>query len=139
MLSVRMQVELKVPPDDVWNVVGRFNDLPEWVPAFEKISLSEDGKVRHLTLAGGGGEIVEQLEDHSDGDRFYRYSIVSAPLPLSNYVSTVRVIAQGSGDHSIVDWSSHFTADGVPDEEAVGMVEGLYQAGFDRLQEIFSD
>ncbi len=139
MLSVRMQLELKVPPREVWNVIGEFNDIPNWVPAVEKSSLSDSGKVRHLTLAGGDGEIVEQLEAHSDEELFYRYSIVSSPLPLSNYVSTLQVTAQGRGDHSIVDWSSYFTAHGVPNEEAVALVEGVYQAGFDRLQKIFAN
>jgi hypothetical protein len=37
-----------------------------------------------------------------------------------------------------VDWSSHFNADSVPDEEAVAIVQGVYQAGFDQLQKIFS-
>lgn len=139
MLSIRMQLELKVTPREVWNVIGGFNDIPNWVPVVEKSSLSDSGKVRHLRLAGDDGEVVEQLEAHSDKEHFYRYSIISSPLPLSNYVSTLQVTAQGGGNHSIVDWSSYFTAHGVPNEEAVALVEGVYQAGFDRLQEIFSD
>ena len=136
MLSVHMQVELKASPDEVWKVISGFNDVPDWLPPIEKSTLDETGKVRHLTLAGGG-EIVEQLEEHNDEQRYYRYSIIDSPLPLSNYVATLRVQAQG-GKHSIVDWSSHFNADGVPDEKAVAVVQGVYQGGFDHLQKIFA-
>ena len=136
MLSVHMQVELKASPDEIWRLIGGFNDLPDWLPLIEKSTLDETGKIRHLSLAGGG-EIVEQLEEHSDEQRYYRYSIIDSPLPLSNYVATLRVHAQG-GEHSIVDWSSHFNADGGSDEEAVAPVQGVYQAGFDQLQKIFS-
>ena len=135
MLSVHMQVELKASPDEVWELIRGFHDLPDWHPLVEKSTPDETGKVRHLTLAGGG-EVVEQLEEHSDEERYYRYSIIDSPLPLSNYVATLRV--QGGGAHSIVDWSSHFNADGVSDEEAVAPVQGVYQAGFDQLQKIFS-
>ena len=137
MLSVHMQVELKASPDEVWKVIAGFNDIPDWLPPIEKSSLDETGKVRHLSLAGGG-EIVEQLEEHNDEQYYYRYSIIDSPLPLSNYVSTLRVHSQGGGAHSIVDWSSHFNADSVPDEEAVASVQGVYQAGFDKLQKIFA-
>ena len=137
MLSVHMQVELKASPDEVWKVISGFNDLPAWLPPIEKSTLDETGKVRHLTLSGSG-EIVEQLEEHNDEQYYYRYSIIDSPLPLSNYVSTLRVHSQGGGTHSIVDWSSHFNADSVPDEEAVAIVQGVYQAGFDQLQKIFA-
>ncbi len=137
MLSVHMQVELKASPDEVWKLIGGFNDLPDWLPPIEKSTLDEAGKIRHLSLAGGG-EIVELLEEHNDEERYYRYSIIDSPLPLSNYVATLRVHAQGGGAHSIVDWSSNFNADGAPDEEAIAPVKGVYQAGFDQLQKIFS-
>ena len=136
MLSVHMQLDLKATAEEVWKVIGGFNEIPAWVPPVEKSTLDETGKVRHLSLAGGG-LILEQLEEHSDEERYYRYSIIDSPLPLSNYVATIRVHAQGGGAHSIVDWSSHFNPDNAPDEEAIAVVQGVYQAGFDQLQTIF--
>ena len=123
MLSVHMQVELKASPDEVWKLIGGFNDLPDWLPPIEKSTLDETGKIRHLSLAGGG-EIVELLEEQNDEEHYYRYSIIDSPLPLSNYVATLRVHAQGGGEHSIVDWSSHFNADGAPDLTAVNEQDG---------------
>lgn len=136
MLSVRMQLEIKAPPSEVWEVIGGFNNLPDWLPLVEKSSLENKGKVRRLKLAGGG-ESLEQLEEHQEKERFYRFSMIRTTLPISNYVSTLRVNAQGGGRHSIVDWSSHFNALGVSPEEAVRIIESSYQAGFDQLQKIF--
>ncbi len=138
MLSVHVQLELKASPEEVWKLISGFNDVPAFLPVVEKSSLDETGRVRHLTLAGGGGVVVEQLEEHNDEQRFYRYSIIDSPLPLSNYVATIRVHGEDGSAQSIVDWSSHFNANGVPDEEAVAIVQGVYQAGFDHLQKIFA-
>ena len=104
MLSVHMQVELKASPDEVWKLIGGFNDLPDWLPPIEKSTLDETGKIRHLSLAGGG-EIVEQLEEHNDQERYYRYSIINSPLPpvqLRSYSPCKRSGRRGPLDCGLV-------------------------------------
>jgi uncharacterized protein YndB with AHSA1/START domain len=135
MPKVSMQTELNVTPDQVWDLIGGFNALPDWHPAVEKSVLKKRGEVRELSLAGGG-KIVEKLENLDNGERVYSYTITDSPLPVSNYKATIRVKDDESGT-SVVEWSSEFEATGAAENEAVKVIQDIYQAGFDNLKKIF--
>lgn len=134
MPKVTMSESLNVSADQVWQMIGHFNALPDWHPAVEKSELKEQGQTRTLSLAGGG-TIVEKLEEKDDRSRTYTYSIVDSPLPVKNYTSTIKVT--GEGDSAIVEWSSEFDAAGVGDNDAMKAIEGVYQAGLDNLKKMF--
>jgi hypothetical protein len=85
--------------DAVWQKVGDFCGIGQWHPAVAKCELSADKKQRTLTLKGGG-TIVEHLVRWSDKMHSYTYKIVSSPLPVENYESTIRVAKSGSGSVS---------------------------------------
>ncbi len=137
MTKVSMSANLGVSADRLWDMIGGFHSLPDWHPAIAKCDIEEDGKVtlRRLSLAGGG-EIVERLEQSDDDERSYTYSIVSSPLPLNNYKSTIRVV-EGEGGNAKVEWSSEFDSAGAPDTDVTKIVEGIYSAGFDNLKKMF--
>lgn len=135
MAKVNMQTDLNVDAQKVWDLIGGFNTLPDWHPAVEKSELNEEGSMRKLNLVGGG-EIIEKLEKIDDNERVYTYSIVNSPLPVANYTATIRVKDNGEGNSS-VEWSSEFSADGAPENEAIKAIQGIYQAGFDHLKKIF--
>ena len=137
MIKVSMSTNLGVSADQLWNMIGGFHSISDWHPAIEKCDIEEDGKVtlRRLSLAGGG-EIVERLERSDDDERSYSYSIVSSPLPVGNYQSTIRVI-EGEGGNAKVQWSSEFDSAGVPDTDVTKIVEGIDSAGLDNLKKMF--
>jgi len=116
--------------DAVWAKVGDFCGISRWHPAIEKCALSADGKMRTLSLKGGG-TVVEKLEKRDDTMRSYSYSIIDGPLPVANYVSTISVANEGSG--SIVTWSGKYDAKGASDADAKKTMDGVYQAGVDML------
>ena len=134
MAKVNMTVDLDAAPDEVWKLIGGFNALPDWHPAVEKSELEEEGQMRTRSLAGGG-TITEKLIKKSDQERLYSYSIENSPLPVSNYTSTIRV--RDEGGKTQVEWSSEFNPMGVPENDAVDVIRGIYQAGFDNLNKIF--
>ena len=134
MSEVSLSTHLKVKPEQVWDLIGRFNALADWHPAVETSTLEDGGTVRKLALVGGG-EIVEQLIP-TDEEHTYEYSILSGPLPVMNYKSKIRVIEDGDG--AKVEWSSQFEPSGAPESEAVAAIQGIYQAGFDNLKKMFS-
>ncbi len=135
MAKVSMQSTFKISPEEIWKLVGQFNALPDWHPAVQSSRLEDNGRLRRLHLFGGG-EIVERLEQIDEGDRLYRYSIVSSPLPVANYTATLRVRDDGKGN-SVVEWSSEFEPAGAAEMDAVKTVQGVYQAGFDSLKKMF--
>ena len=136
MTKVSLSAKIGVSAERLWDMVGGFHSISDWHPAIEKCDIEEDGKttLRRLTLAGGG-EIVERLEQ-SDDERSYSYSILSSPLPIDNYQSTIRVHEDEDGN-AIVDWSSEFDSAGAPESEAIAIIEGIYSAGFDNLKKMF--
>ena len=108
MTKVRMETKLNTPADTLWKTVGGFNALPNWHPGIAKSETSGEGKdsTRTLSLAGGGS-IVERLEEASATDKLYRYSILSGPLPVADYVAEIHVKDNGDGT-STLEWSSEF-------------------------------
>lgn len=135
MAKVSMQAEFPVSPDELWKLIGKFNALPDWHPAIQSSALEDNGRIRRLRLFGGG-EIVERLEQIEDGDRLYRYSILSGPLPVANYTATLRVRDDGKG-RSLVEWSSEFDPKGAVELDAVNTVKDVYTAGFESLRKMF--
>ena len=135
MAKINMKTNLNVAADEVWKLIGGFNTLPDWHPAIEKSELEEEGSMRRLSLTGCG-TIVENLEQLDDSERVYTYSIIDSPLPVSNYTATIRVKEDGEGK-TTVEWSSEFEAKGAAENEAMDVIAGIYQVGFDNLKKIF--
>ena len=113
-------------PDALWKKIGDFCGIAAWHPAVEKCQLSADGKQRTLTLKGGG-TIVEALEGLDAANRAYTYTIVSGPLPVANYHSTISVSADPKG--SSLKWVGKYDAKGAPDADAKKVIDGIYESG----------
>ncbi len=65
MAKVSMLDRLGVGAQKVWDMVGNFNGMADWHPAFERSEIEDGGKRRRLTPAAGG-QIYEQLESRDD-------------------------------------------------------------------------
>lgn len=129
MARVLKSKAFDVSADEMWQRVGDFHRLQTWLPGIEKEEKIDDGRKRRLSL-GGGMQMVEELLDRTE--RQYTYSINEGPLPIANYVSTLRVREAGS-DACVVEWESEFDAVGVPEAQAVAIVEAIYDAGLNGL------
>jgi hypothetical protein len=112
--------------DALWKKVGDFCGIAAWHPAFEKCALSADGKQRTLSLKGGG-TVVEALENWDDANHSYKYTILSGPLPVANYHSTLSVTGDPKG--SALKWMGTYDAKGAPDADVKKTIDGVYEAG----------
>jgi hypothetical protein len=138
MAQASASIRIPASPDAVWQLIGGFNSLPDWLPYIPSSELSEGGRVRRL--ANPGGEvIVERLEAFDNRARSYSYSILKAPFPVTGYRSTLHVRELDASGASQVDWSGEFTPDGVSDEEASRLFEGIYQDGLQALAAAFAE
>jgi len=79
----------------------------------------------------GGGTIAEALVKMDDAGRSYTYSIVSGPLPVANYMSTISVAVDGTG--SMVTWAGKYDAKGASDGDSKKAVDGVYDSGLKAL------
>jgi hypothetical protein len=138
MATVSLSTTLPVPARTVWETIGGFNSLAKWHPAVARSDESKEGTatVRRLTLHGGGS-IVERLEGKDDKKRTYSYSIVAGPLPVAGYKATLHVEETKDGKSCNVQWSSMFEPAGTSEPEAVRVIRGIYEAGFENLRKMF--
>lgn len=134
MPKISMKQNLNVAADQVWNLIGHFNALPDWHPGVESSELKNAGQMRKLSLAGGG-TIIEKLERVDNNTRTYSYTIEDSPLPVKNYRAVLTVHDEDDG--CSVEWSSEFDAAGVPENDAMKAIQDVYQAGFDNLKKMF--
>ncbi|RLK44774.1 SRPBCC family protein [Cupriavidus plantarum] len=134
MAKASTSIEVAVAPDAVWNLIGGFDSLPNWLPYIPESELSEGGRVRHLANPNGEA-IVERLMAFDERQRSYSYAILKAPFPVTNYLSTLRVVAVDGGRKSRVEWSGEFTPNGVSDQEATAIFQKIYEDGLKALAE----
>jgi hypothetical protein len=113
-------------PDALWKKVGGFCGIGDWHPAIEKCVLSSDGKERTLSLKGGG-TIVERQESVDNANHTYTYTILSGPLPVANYHSTISVSPDAKG--SSIKWVGAYDAEGASDADAKKVIDGIYESG----------
>jgi len=125
-------IDIPAPPETVWNLIGGFGSLPDWLPYIPKSELTDGGRVRHLATPKGE-TIVEKLEGFDDFARSYSYSILQAPFPVTGYLSTLRVRATDGGNSSEVEWSGQFTPKGVSAKEASQLFQGIFEDGLKAL------
>ncbi len=125
-LESNVTVKSSMDPGTVWKKIGDFCGIKSWIPAVSGCVISPDGKRRTVALKEGG-EVVEHLDDWNDTKRSYTYSIISGPLPVSDYRSTLTVLPDANG--SAVNWHSTYEAKGVSDAEAKKLIDGIYEDG----------
>jgi len=80
-----------------------------------------------------GQSCAERLVSFDDAARTYTYAIVQGPFPIVDYISTLRVYDVNGGKASRVEWRGSFTPNGVSEQEAVRIVQGIYDGGLKSL------
>ena len=82
-----------------------------------------------------GDRIRERLLGLSDYDMFCTYSILESPMPLTEYVATMRLTPVTDGDRCLAEWTAEFECD---EAEVEGLVNGIgtdvFLAGFSALK-----
>lgn len=135
MASASATIRVPASADTVWQLVGGFLTLPDWLPMIASSESLEGGRVRKLTTADGA-VIVERLQTFDNANRTYSYSIVEGPFPATNYLATVQVSAAGD-QQTDVTWSGSFTPQGVSDADVETLFQGVYEGGLDALKANF--
>jgi len=129
--------------DQVWDRVRDFNGLSRWHPRIRDSRIEDAlpsdkvGCIRNFHLQNGDN-IREQLLGLSDYDMFCTYTILESPMPLSDYIATLRLTPVTDGARCFAEWSAEFSC--APEDEA-GLVAGIggdvFQGGFDALKRHF--
>ncbi|HDY5945207.1 SRPBCC family protein [Klebsiella pneumoniae] len=137
MATTTVSIEIPASVDQVWQLMGGFDSLPDWLPFIPKSMVSEGGRVRTLTTSDGG-TVIERLEAFDNRQRSYSYSIIQAPFPVVDYLSTIAVVATADSNITRVEWSGSFTPVNVSDADAGALFSGIYRDGLQALKNNFS-
>lgn len=136
MAKASATIEVSATADQVWQLMGGFDSLPEWLPLIVESTMSEGGRVRHLKTADGAS-VVERLQTFDNAGKTYTYSIEEGPFPVTNYLAKVEVIEVPGSQKTKIVWSGTFTGAGVTDEEAETIFDGVYSGGLEALKANF--
>jgi NADPH:quinone reductase-like Zn-dependent oxidoreductase len=144
VVRIRRSTVIEAPVDAVWRLLRDFNSHESWHPAIaaSRIEGGEPpdavGSVRAFRLADGA-MLREQLIALSDRDRELTYCLLEGPLPLVDYVASMRLRPVTEGDGTLIVWESRFRP---PAEEADRLTrlvaEEIYEAGFAALKQTFA-
>ncbi|MFD5563022.1 SRPBCC family protein [Kitasatospora griseola] len=133
MASTSVSRIVPATPERVWNLIGGFDALPDWLPYIPESTALEGGRVRRLTNPEGE-VIVERLVAFNEAERHYSYAILQAPFPVDGYVSTIRVHAvPGRDDLAEVQWSGRFNPVDATEQQVVDLFTGIYADGLAAL------
>jgi hypothetical protein len=131
---------IDAPAAKVWEKVRDFNALPRWHPRIRESRIENGepsdkvGCVRDFRLQNGD-RLREKLLGLSDYDMFCTYSILESPMPLTDYIATLRLTPISDGDRTFVEWTAEFDCAAEAAAELVdGIGNNVFQAGFDALK-----
>ena len=140
-LASGKKLEVKVDPKKLaedraalWAKYGGWCAISEWHPAVAKCEEGKDGdaETRTLTLKDGG-VIKEKLLNRTDLS--YRYAITESPLPVKNYEAQFSITPDDDDEDEInIVWAATYDAEGKPDKDARGVIDGIFKAGLDNIK-----
>ena len=144
MARVYVSSVINAPAAKVWERVRDFNGMPRWHPAIRESRIENGepsdkvGCVRDFHLQNGD-RLREKLLGLSDYDMFCTYAILESPMPLQNYIATLRLTPITDGDRTFAEWSAEFdSAPEVADDLVSGIGGNVFQGGFESLKRHFS-
>ena len=143
MARVYVSSVIGAPAQRVWERIRDFNGLPRWHPMIrdsrieDALPADKVGCIRHFHLQNGD-MIREQLLGLSDYDLYCTYSILESPMPLTDYVATMRLTPVTEGDRCFIEWTAEFSCAPEAEEDLVtGIGNDVFQTGFDALKRHF--
>ena len=80
----------------------------------------------------------EQLLALSDLEQNFSYCLLVTPIPMFNYVATLRLTPVTDGARTFLEWTAEFDCAPERENELVSNIgSGVFQGGFDALKRAF--
>lgn len=124
MAQASVTRNLDVPAQALFDLLADFGNV-SWMPAGTQADVVGEGPGMARLIHAGDRKIREQLESLDPATRTLVYTIPeNVPFPVTGYRATMVVTPQGEGCE--LRWTCSFEPEGVSEEQARGMIEGLY-------------
>jgi len=140
MPSVHYNALIDSSAKPIWSLLKQFGGISQWHPAISE-SLIEDnqpdglvGCIRRLTLANGA-ILRERLLAMDDSQLSFSYRFEEAPLPVDDYVMTVKLIPICGQEQTLIQWSARFdNREPDPQGKQLEVIRDLVVGGHNSLQ-----
>jgi hypothetical protein len=140
MPMIEFSAVLDSDAEHVWSVLKKFGEIQEWHPSIVESSIEDNqpdglvGCIRKLTLADGA-VVRERLLSIDDRNTTLSYRFEESPLPLDNYVATVKLVSLTGQSKTFINWSARFDLQDLNTAEHYQeLIRGLIVDGHNSLQ-----
>lgn len=127
--------KLNVPADVVWDAIRKIGRLDVWFPFIETCRVEGEGQgaLRYMTIAEGGGDIKDTIEEIDDRNMRLIYLRPVSPFPVTYYKGTVEVFKSYDG-LGVVVWTIDFESQPEDAASVAELVHGAISAGIDGME-----
>jgi len=127
--------KLNVPAEVVWDAIRKIGRLDVWFPFIETCIVEGEGvgALRYMTVANGGGEIKDTIEEIDSKNMKLVYLRPVLPFPVTYYKGTVEVFTSYDG-LGIVVWTIDFESKPEDSASVAELVQSAISAGIDGMK-----
>jgi hypothetical protein len=127
--------KLNVPAEVVWDAIRKIGRLDVWFPFIETCAVEGEGPgaLRYMTVADGGGEIKDTIEEIDSKNLKLVYLRPISPFPVTYYKGTVEVFPSYDG-LGIVAWTIDFESKPEDSASVAETVQNAISAGIDGME-----
>ena len=134
MAKIAVEEDFSASAALVWSKLADFGGLAGWMPGVESCETEGEGIGAVRKVALGPVQVSERLEAFDDAGRSLSYSIIEGPMPVQNYLATIRVEERGDAACH-VDWTASFDLpDGLTEEQIAPGLQGAYGGALKALK-----
>jgi carbon monoxide dehydrogenase subunit G len=127
MTQVSSTITINAPADAIWQLISDFGAAGHYLAGIGDCTVAGDGVGARRTLTNGGDStVVERLETLDNDDRRLSYSLLT-DTPFGNCLTTMVVHDLGLNQSELA-WSASFQPVGIPQSEAVDLLQGALAA-----------
>jgi mxaD protein len=138
VMKIKETANIMEKPEQLWSAIGMFSAVGNWHPLLAKVeSQGEDEGSLRLAEGKDGSKQVERLLENAPERHYYRYEIVSTPMPVKNYVAEFQIEDPDDGT-SVVAWSCEFDPTAANEANIEKMIYLFFKAGLDSLAEKYN-
>jgi hypothetical protein len=128
-------VTIHVPADTIWRVISDFGAARVYLTGVVECTVEGEGVGAQRTLTDADGStIVERLESLDAAARRLSYALLT-DTPFGNCLTAMAVRDLGPRQAELA-WSASFQPDGLPESEAVELMEGALAANCLALKQL---
>jgi len=134
MTHVKVSVRIRRDAGMLWREVGSFQGIGFWHPLLAKVrgTGEQPGGIR-IAETHDGQRQVERLQWVAPDEHFYRYMMLSTPLPILEYIGEFRIRNEGRSA-SKVSWSGDFQVISSGKRQIARLVREFFNTGLQNLR-----